>query len=109
MSKYCIVCGKEKEGSNPFIEGEPLECDECAQKIHKAFSKMIAKTMHRGKSIIVPNPIYKEDIQANKHDFQQIDAMEMKCNRCGRVISFYNGKDCDIAQEEECKGVDKNA
>lgn len=53
MSKYCTVCGKEKEWANPFIEGEPLECDECLLKVNKQLTKLILK-QKRNSSIIIP-------------------------------------------------------
>jgi hypothetical protein len=55
MSKYCIVCGKNKgiKWDSSFIGQEPLECDECSQKINKTLTKLILKNK-RSPSIIIP-------------------------------------------------------
>jgi hypothetical protein len=57
MSKYCIVCGKEKEWENPFIEGEP--CDECANKVNRALKKLISMRSHKHISSVNKNDMGK--------------------------------------------------
>jgi hypothetical protein len=68
MIMHCIHCGKEIEmeippWEIPFIERAPLLCDACSRKAQQAFGKMAAKcrSRHRGKSITIFNPNYKEE------------------------------------------------
>lgn len=91
MSKYCLMCGKEKTWENPFIEGEPITCDYCMGKL----TREISKSRKYSKTVIF----------VKKSELPKHDVMDEPCNKHEYPAKGYGGyyltkKECPDCKKE---------